>query len=56
MKIFWWKLRFVIIIMFRSMVSWDFAWQIADSWVESFGVDSSTPSEAVDDELSCWGD
>lgn len=55
MKIFWWKLRFAVIMMFIAMVPWSLAWMIADSYEESFGTDDS-PSDAVDNELSCWGE
>ena len=55
MRIFWWKLRFVIIMMFSALVSWDMAWMIAESYVESLGTDD-TPSEAVKNELDCWGE
>jgi hypothetical protein len=54
-KKIWWKLRFAVIMMFKAMVSWEIAWMVADSYMESFGTDDS-PSEAVDNELSCWGD
>lgn len=55
MKIFWWKLRFAVIIMCKALIPWNIAWMIADSYVESFGTDD-TPSEAVDNEIECWGE
>jgi hypothetical protein len=50
---FWWKLRFAVIMMFIALVPWGVAWMIADSYEESFGIDDS-PSDAVDNEISCW--
>jgi hypothetical protein len=51
-----WKLRYALIIRRRARLPLRFAWQCA-----GYGWDSNldipwTPSDAVDEELSCWGE
>lgn len=44
------------IMKFYADTSFKFAWDCAESWVESFGIEDSTPREAVYEEVSNWGD
>lgn len=56
MKTFLWKLKYTWIMKFYADTSFKFAWDCAESWVESFGIEDSTPREAVYEEVSNWGD
>jgi hypothetical protein len=40
---------------FKYGVTPSIAWMCAASWAESFGIEEDTPSEAVAEEISCWG-
>lgn len=51
-----WKIRFAMLMAFKThfTIGPIQSYKIAESWVESFGTDES-PIEAVNEELSCWG-
>lgn len=56
MKKLIWKIRFVINIRRRAGLPLLMAWGVADtSWFENLDLPCS-PKEAVDEELSCWGE
>lgn len=50
-----WNKEFADIIERKAAVSREFAEDAAEASDDSFN-DGLTPSEAVDEELSCWGD
>lgn len=52
-----WKLRYALNIGGRTGMRFGLCWDCAETaWTDSdFGRDM-TPSEAVDEELACWGD
>ena len=57
MKAFIWKLQYAIIIRRRAALPWVLAWQTAESARESWQdmpLSPLSPSDAVDEELSCW--
>lgn len=54
MKAFIWKLQYAIIIRRRAALPWVSAWQTAESAWESWQDMPLSPSDAVDEELSCW--
>lgn len=53
-KLFW-RARYALIIRRRVAMPIRFAWQCSGAGWESNEVFPCTPSEAVDEELSCWG-
>ena len=54
MKAFIWKLQYAIIIRRRASLPWSDAWGIAGAAWESWQDMPLSPSDAVDEELSCW--
>ena len=56
MKKIWWKLRYTLVMVHLTGMNPFNAWGFAGSWITSFDIDECTPSEAVAEELSCWGD
>lgn len=55
MKRYEWDAEFIRIIIEQTSISQDLAIGLADSADDSFN-DNETPSDAVDIELSYWGD
>lgn len=51
-----WRLRYAAIIRRRAALPVRLAWQCSGAGWESNLDMPCTPSEAVDEELSCWGE
>jgi hypothetical protein len=62
--VWWWRVRFTLYIAGRAGVNWRVGMDIAKSWRDEYGGNCKddgfctfyTPSEAVQEELSCWRD
>jgi len=56
MKVFIWKIKYMWTMKFYVDTSFSFAWDCAEAWVEAYGIEDSTPYEAVCNEVSHWTD
>lgn len=62
LRCWWWKVRFTLCICGRARLSWTLGMDIAGSWIGPYTSPIKndwsmyTPSEAVQEELSCWRD
>jgi len=56
MKTFIWKLEYMWVMKFYTGMTFDLAWDCAESWVESYGIEDYNPREAVYEEVSTWQD
>jgi hypothetical protein len=53
---FMWRLSYIFTMMRLSYCSYTFAAMCADSWLESFGMEDYSGSDAAIEEMSYWSE